>query len=333
MILKSYIVEQNVGILKTYQATLIYGENAGIKEDLKIEIQTQNRDGQIITFFENDILKNNLLYENIANQSLFAEKKIVFIHEASDKIIGQIEECIEKENKDVQIYIFADNLEKRSKLRTLFEKNSKLAILPCYKDNERTLITYINNKLKGAKGLTGEITNLIISNSSMDRRVIKNEIIKINDLFLDKKINKDEILELLNIKNDTGFDEIRDKALMGEKTNVNKLLSETEILNEEAFFYLNIINYRVLRLHEIVKINGNNNNYEKTIESLKPPIFWRDKPVINQQLTKWGRKKLEEILVKIGEAEILMKKNSFLRNDIIIKDLIINLTNKASSSS
>ena len=332
MILKSYIVEQNVEMLKTYQATLIYGENSGIKDDLKIEIRTQNKDSQIINFFENDILKNNLLYENIANQSLFAQKKIIFIQEATDKILNQITEVLEKENKEVQIYIFADTLEKKSKLRNLFEKDKKLAIFPCYQDNERTLITYINNKLKNFNGLTGEITNLIINNSNMDRSVIKNEIDKIKDFFINKKITKDQILEILNIKNDAGFDEIRDSALLGEKTRINKLLAETEILNDEAFFYLNTLYYRIMRLQEIVVLNGGDENYEKTLESLKPPIFWKDKPIVIQQLRKWSKKKLEDVLIKIGETEILMKKNSYLKNDVVIKDLIINLANKASKT-
>lgn len=334
MILKSYIVEQNIEILKNYRATLVYGENNGIKDDIKESIKNQNADSEIITFFENDILRNNLLYENIANQSLFSQRKIIFIHEASDKIFSQITECLEKENNSIQVYIFSEKLDKKSKIRNWFETDRQLAVFPCYEDNDRTLISYVGKHLKGYKGLTGEITNLIIDNSNMDRRIIKSELIKIKDFFIKKKINKDEILEILNIKNDSGFDKIRDKALIGEKTKINKLLSETEILNDEVYFYLNSLNYRIRRLYEIIEISENNpKNYEQVIEYLKPPIFWKDKPVIIQQLRKWSLKKLEEMTVKIGETEILMKKNSYIRNDIVIKNLIINLTNKACSTS
>ena len=132
MILKSYIVEQNIDILKKYKATLIYGENNGIKDDIKEEIRNKNKNSDVINFFENDLFKNNLLYENIANRSLFTERKIIFIQEASDKIFEQIEECLEKENKEIKVYIFADKLEKKSKLRNLFEKDKGLAIFPCY---------------------------------------------------------------------------------------------------------------------------------------------------------------------------------------------------------
>ena len=333
MILKSYIVEQKIETLNNYRATLIYGENNGVKSDIKEKIKHENKESEIITFFESDILRSNLLYENVINQSLFSEKKIIFIQEASDKIFDKIKESLEEENIDIKIYLFSGNLEKKTKIRSYFEKGKEVAIFACYEDNERTLITYIHSELKGFKGVTGEIVNLIIRNSDMDRRVIKNELDKIKIFFKDKQIDKKYILDILNIKKDSGFNEIRDRALMGEKMTLNKLLSETDILNEEVFFYLNNLNYRVLRLKEIVKLSeGNNKKYDQILETIKPPIFWKDKPVILQQLKKWNQEKLEKILAKISETEILMKKNSYIRNDIVIKDLIINLTRTASSS-
>ena len=333
MILKSYIVEQNIEVLNGYQGVLIHGKNHGIKDDVKKKIRNKNKNSEIIIFFEEEILKEkNILYQSVVNESLFWEKRVIFIQEATDKIFHQITECLGKENKNVQIYIFSENLEKKSKLRNLFEKKKTLAIFACYEDNERTLIAYVNKELQGFKGLSGEITNLIIYNSNMDRRAIKNELVKIKNFFLEKKIHENELLEILNIKDNTSFDEIRDYALNGEKRKINKLLSEIDIVNEETFFYLNNLNYRILKLKEIIMMSGNNKNkYEQNLENLKPPIFWKDKPVVIKQLEKWNLKELTQMTVKIGKIEILMKKNSHIRNDIIIKDLIVNLTNKASS--
>ena len=334
MILKSYIVEQNLDILKDYQATLIYGENNGIKNDIKEKIKNQKKDSEIINFFENDVIASDFLYENIVNESLFIKKKIIFIHESSDKIFDKILECLEKENNNIEIYILSENLDKKSKLRNWFEKTKKLAILPCYKDNEKTLSVYINKQLRDYTGLTGEVISLIINNSNMDRMIIKDELLKIQGFFKEKKINKEQVIEILNIKNNGAFEDIRDKALSGEKRRINQLLSETEILSEEVYFYLNNLNYRIMRLHEIIeKSEGNKNNYEQILENLKPPIFWKDKSIIIQQLEKWTQKKLEEMITKIGKTEILMKKSSYLKNEVIIKDLVISLTNKASTIS
>ena len=263
MILKSYIVEKDIKILDKYQAVLLYGENDGIKDDIKSKLKILNKDAEIINFFENEIIKNrNILYENIINESLFSEKKIIFIQSATDKILSEILESLEKENLNIKIFIFSDNLDKKSKLRSLFEKEKKLTIIPCYEDNERTMITYINQELAGYKGLTGELINLIISNSNTNRKIIQSEITKIKTFFLNKIIDKNLLLEILNIKNNADFDEIRDNALNGRKEKVNKLLSEFDLLNEDSFFYLNSLNYRILKLTEIQKINGNSGNFE-----------------------------------------------------------------------
>ena len=334
MILKSYIVEQNLEILKTYSATLLYGENQGIKDDIKNKLEKTNSNAEFLNLFEEEIIKNkNILYENIINDSLFNDTTIIFIQGASDKIFNQISESLNKIKTNIKIYIFSENLDKKSKLRNLFEKSKNFSVVPCYEDNERTLVNYITKELYGYKGLTGEIINLIINNSNMNRKAIQNEILKIKDFFVEKKITKENIIEILNIKNNANFEELRDKALNGEKNKINKLLSEIEILNDDCFFYLNNINYRIMKLLEIRKKNRDLSNFDEVINSIKPPIFWKDKPSFNQQLKKWNLDKLNKAVSKITDTEILMKKNSYISNEILIKDLIINLSNEAFSAS
>ena len=333
MILKSYIVEQQPKLLSGYKSVLLYGENEGIKSDVKSKLKDSNKGSEIITFFESEILKNkNILYENIINESLFNERKVIFIHTATDKIFNEISESLTKINNNVKIYIFSDSLDKKSKLRALFEREKYLAIFACYADNERTLINYINKELIGYKGITGELINIIIENSGSNRKIIQNEIVKIKNFFLEKKVNKNDLVEILNIKSDTRFEEIRDNALIGKVDKINKLLSETDLLSEDSFFYLNNINYRILNLIEIQKNNKILNNYENALENFKPQIFWKDKPMYVLQLKKWSIEKLNKIAQKICQTEILMKKNSNINKNIVIKKLVVSLSKEASTS-
>ena len=334
MILKSYIVEKDLKVLNSYKAVLLYGENNGIKDDVKSKLKNANKDAEKINLFEDEIINDrNILYKNTFNESLFASNKAIFIIGATDKIIDEILECVENENENIKIYIFSENLDKKSKLRNLFEKNKKLAIFPCYEDNDRSLINYISKELEGYSGLTGEIKNLIISNASMNRKIIQNEILKIKHFFISKKVDKENILEILNIKNNNSFNEMRDNTLAGEKKKINKLLAETEFLNEDSFVYLNNINYRLTRLLEVRKNNKNIENYEQIVDLLKPPIFWKDKAMFIRQLIKWDIKKLNIAILKIGETEFLMKRNSTVRKDVLIKNLILSLSEQISTSS
>ena len=334
MILKSYIVEKDLKVLNSYKAVLLYGENNGIKDDVRSKLKNANKDAEKINLFEDEIINDrNILYKNTFNESLFASNKAIFIIGATDKILDEILECVENENENIKIYIFSENLDKKSKLRNLFEKNKKLAIFPCYEDNDRSLINYISKELEGYSGLTGEIKNLIISNASMNRKIIQNEILKIKHFFISKKVDKENILEILNIKNNNSFNEMRDNTLAGEKKKINKLLAETEFLNEDSFVYLNNINYRLTRLLEVRKNNKNIENYEQIVDLLKPPIFWKDKAMFIRQLIKWDIKKLNIAILKIGETEFLMKRNSTVRKDVLIKNLILSLSEQISTSS
>ena len=311
----------------------MYGENEGLKDDVKKLIIEKYKDAEIINLFQDEIIKNNnLLFNNLNNNSLFNEKKIFFLYEISDKIFNIIQEVVESKNEDVQIFIFASILDKKSKLRNLFEKKHSLAIIPCYQDNERSLSVYIKTKLNNYKGVTQEIINIIINNSKLDRRIIKNEIIKIKDFFSKKVINRNELEILLNIRTNDNFEEIRDASLLGKKDKVNQLISETEFLPEDTFNYLYQMNMRINKLLEVKSINASIRNEELALDSVKPKIFWKDKPVYIQQLKKWDEEKLERALTKIFDLEVLMKRNSVIRKDILIKNLLVNLCKESSQT-
>ena len=333
MILKSYIIEKNINLISEYNCVLFYGENDGIKDDVKNEVKKTNQDAEVLNFFQEDIIKDETaIFRELDNLSLFSERKIIFIYEATDKIFKIISESLERTNTQVKIYIFSKLLDKKSKLRAFFEKEKKLAIIACYQDNERSLSNYITDKLKNFNGLNQEIINLIISNSNNDRRLINAEIIKIKSLYIDKKINKESLINLLNIKHDDDFNKIRDASLIGNKKKVNSLIGQIDFLPENTFFFIYNICNRINKLLEIQEITKNTNDSELALENIKPKIFWKDKPIYIAQLKRWNKSNLEKALSSIAELELLIKSNSAIRNDVLIKKLLVSLCVKASKS-
>ena len=333
MILKSFLIERNIQLLEKYNIALIYGENEGIKASLKKNIKNSSKGVETITIFQDEIIKNNeILIKELSNPSLFSSKKIIFLHEITDKIYKQIIDCLDLTNEDLKIFIFSPILDKKSKIRNFFEKSKKLAIIPCYQDTERNLIIYLNTELRDFKGASHEIINLIISNSNSDRRIIDNELIKIKSFFTNKIIETSQLLELLNIKLSRDFDEIRDASLLGYKKKVNLLLGQVQFQTEDYIFYLNNLSRRVAKLHEIKRINEDTNDIELALDMLKSKVFWKDKPVYIEQLKKWSLIELSKTLTEIGKVELMMKKNSMIRSDVLIKDLLINVCNRAANA-
>ena len=330
MIIKNYQFDISNEVKKRYKALLFYGVNEGLKKEYIDEIKKDNKNIEIYNFFEEEVIKNNqLFYENIFNNSLFEANKIIFLHEATDKIFNIVNECLNKLDQNIKLYIIANNLDKKSKLRQLFEKSQNEVAIPLYEDDEKTLLNYVKKELNEFKGLTNEVCNLIISNSKLDRRLIQNEIIKVKTFFYNKIIKKESLQNLLNLKKETGFDEIRDSAITGEKIKLNKLLSSNSLNKEDLFFFLNSLIFKFKKMKDL--LSSKDKSVESIIDNARPPIFWKEKPILKKQLNIWSKKNIDKIINTLNETEILAKKNSQIESSIIFNNLLVNICNEASS--
>ena len=332
MILKSYIIEKNLSSLDKIYVSLFYGENIGLKDEIKEKITERYKSCEKIILDQSEILRNEkVLNDQIYNTSLFNKDKIIFINDVSEKIKKTLLEVISEEQSNVKIFLFSTNLDKKSSLRGTFEKNKNLAIIPCYQDNERTLSEYTRNKLHEYKGLSQNIINLLVSNSGLDRKVLSNEIEKIKSLFSKKEIAQEKILQLINNPHNTEFDSLRDACLEADENRLNKNLGNVVFQNEDTFFYLNSLSLRIQKLMDLNNQLKIDNNLEIAMDNIKPKIFWKDKPVFQKQIKKWNLKKLEEGKKMISEVEIDIKTKFSGYNDIIIKNLLVRLYNKANA--
>ncbi len=328
MIYKSYIVEENFKILKN-DFVLFYGENLGLIQDFKEEIKKGYSNYKILKYNQDELLKNEEhFYSELKNKSLFDEKKIFFINHVSDKLLNLIENVIEKNTTD-KIFLFSDLLEKKSKIRNFFEKGSKTDVIPCYQDNSLSIKKIISKNFNNYPGFNSEIVNYLIDNCNLDRSKLRNEIDKIKTYFNKKSLNIEELDKLLNFKENNDFGKLKDAAILGDKINTNKLLSSTIIEEEKSVLYLAMINQRLSKLNEL---QNKNENIEKIIDKMRPPIFWKDKPVIINQAKKWNNGKLKEALNETFNFEIKIKSNSLLDKKIIIKKLLINICNLSSAA-
>ena len=329
MLIKSYIAENNIEVLNK-NLSLFYGENLGLKNDFRKKIKLKFKDAEIIYFNQEEILKNNeIIVREINNISLFEKKKIFFIDQVNDKFTDIAKKIFEI-NKDEKVFLFAEILEKRSKLRSFFENSKEVYIIPCYADNEITIKKIINERLKGFNGLTRENVNLISENSNLDRIKLNNEIDKIITYFQDKKIDEKELEILLDLKINDDFNLLRDEALKGNIHKTNKLLSETMLEEEKNVYYLNLINIRLNKIKELKKL-ALNKNIEAAISDLKPPIFWKEKDDFISQVKKWDSQKISKILQRTYDLEVKIKSNSLINKNSLMKKLIVDLCTLANS--
>ena len=330
MIYKSYLIEQNISLLDK-NLFLFYGENLGLKNELKDKIKFQNKKAEIINLSQDDIINNiDNFFNEVLNISLFDEKKIYFINQVNDKILDAIK-IIEPKIDSQKFYLISESLDKRSKIRNYFEKSNNCGVVACYIDNEISFKKIIIERLKNYKGVTTENINLISDKCNLNRDKLNNELDKIYTFFLEKNIDRNKLEILLDNKINNDFSLLKDEAFNGNRIETNKLLSDTIINSEKNILYLNIINQRLLKLNEIFKLIGQT-SLEKAIDMLKPPIFWKDKPAFLKQAKKWNINKIKKILNKTYNLELEIKSNSIVNKNILLKKLLIDICNLANAS-
>ena len=329
MIYKSYLIEENIDLLKNNIA-LFYGENLGLINEFKEILKLRKDSKNILKFNQDNIIKNqSLIFNEIKNISLFEKKKIIFIDDVNDKILKVIQEII-PEIGDNEIYLFGNVLEKKSKLRDLLEKSKDCDVVACYKDNEINIKKLIINKLKSFSGVTPQVINILAENSNQDRVKINNELNKIKTYFIDKKIEITQLEELINQKIDEDFNFVKDTALKGNNNKTNELLNSTVFEIENIPLYINIINQRLNRLKEVAN-SSKKKDLSIVINLLKPPIFWKDKPNFIEQAKIWDQKKLKNALKKTYDLEIKIKTNSAINKSVLVKKLLLDMCILANS--
>ena len=330
MIIKSY--EINKINLKKNNVYLLYGENEGFKNKV-IDDTFKKFSKNIYKYDEKEILNNKENFFNkILSKSFFETEKLIIILRSTDKIVNIIEEIIEKNIEDTKIILLANILEKKSKLRMLFEKNKNIVCVPFYADNFQTLNNIANTYFREKKiPISQETINILVARSRGDRLNLNNEITKIENFTKSKKIiNVDDILKLTNLAENYSVNELVDSCLAKNSKKTINILNENNYSTEDCILIIKTFLIKAKRLNKLKSQTKGNENIDQLITSFKPPIFWKDKEIIKEQVKNWTLKKVENLIYKINEIELLIKKNS--SNSInILFDFIITQSNKTNN--
>jgi DNA polymerase-3 subunit delta len=302
---------------------LFYGKNEWLKNDA-IDNLTKKVD-EIFYYDEKDILENqNNFLETVFSKSLFEKDKIIIIKRASDKILKIVKELSIKNLEDIIIILNADSLEKKSKLRSFFEKDKKLVCIPFYPDSDQILYKLAFNFLKNKKILISPFNiNLIIDKCSGDREKLFNELEKIEYFTKNgKKIDIMSISKLINLSENHSITELIDNCLAQNKKKIISILNENNFSNEECIIITRSFTVKAKKLLTLSKIFETNKNIDLTISSAKPPIFWKEKEITKNQILKWKPKNIKNLIYALSETELQIKKN--INNSInLITDFIL----------
>jgi len=298
---------------------LLYGKNEGLQNQTLKENFIINFKGEVIKYDEQEFIVN---YENIASEiltkSLFEDEKLIIVSRVSDKILRYIEELSDKKITDLKIVLKSSQLDKKSKLRSFFEKSKRLVVTPFYEDTDKSLAYEIEKFITKKKiKISREAVNLIISRSGGDRGNLNSELEKIlNYSATNNKIEFDTIKKLTNLVENYSVGELADDFLLKNKRGIAKILNENNYSSEDCMLILRTILNKSRRLLGIIEQNKISNNIDSVISKARPPIFWKEKEITVQQIQKWKPKKIKNLIYELNQLELNIKKN--LNNSIYL---------------
>ena len=325
MILKSF--ELNKLKLENHNFYLFYGNNEGLKEETIKDLFEKNYLDKIHRYEEKEILDNiDAFFNSVVTKSFFDNEKLIIINRTTDKIKVIVEELIEKNPEDIQFILNSNNLEKRSNLRKLFEKEKSTICVPFYEDNSQTLNSIISQFFRNEKiPISQQLINILIERSRGDRKNLNNELEKIKNFSLNKKsINLQELIKLTNLSDNYSASELIDHSLAKNTRKTVTILNENNYSDEDNIIIIRTLLAKLKRLVKIYELVDKKNNIDQAISLFKPPIFWKDKTLVTQQMKSWGIIELKNLIYESNEIELLIKKNSNLGKNILSNFIISN---------
>jgi DNA polymerase-3 subunit delta len=312
---------------------LFYGDNEGLKDESIKNLFEKNYSDRIHRYEEKEILDNrNNFFNTVLTKSFFDNEKLIIVNRATDKIRITIEELIEKNPEDIKIILNSKNLEKKSTLRKIFEKEKSIICVPFYEDNNQTLNSIISLFFRDKKiPISQQLINVLIERSRGDRKNLNNELEKIEAYSLSKKnLNLEEIIRLTNLADNYSASELVDHSLAKNTRKTVTILNENNYSDEDNIIIIRTLLAKLKRLVKIYELIDEENNIEQAVSASKPPVFWKDKPLVIQQIKSWKKDHLKNLIYKTNEIELLIKKNSTLAKNIL-SDFIIDNSKKVNN--
>ena len=307
---------------------LFHGKNHGLKNEKISELILKSKGSKILKYDEREIIENKeIFFDNVLNGSLFENKKLIIINRPSEKILSIIEILFNKKILDLIFIINANILEKKSKLRTFFEKDKNAISIAFYPDTNETLTKLTQNFFSKLKiPISYENINILVNKCGQDRHYLNNELKKV-ELFLThkKKLETSDLIKLVNLTENFSVNELIDTCLSKNKKKTINILNENNFVPEDCILIVRTFINKSKRLLNLLHEYNISKNLNETLSNARPPIFWKEKDIVKLQIKNWTPENVRDLIYSLSILENQIKKG-ILNPLHLLSDFILDKT-------
>ncbi len=297
----------------------LYGTNFGLvdllyKKSIKL-LNINVTDPFNVSKIDGSEFKENpfILEDNINTLSIFSERRFILLDLLNVTINKNIEniilDAIVKEDLNYVLIIKAGNVSSQSNLVKHFEKLNNSILTACYEENRGTIKNEINNLFfKHKVFFSEEFISYLSYKFSSDSLSNKMEIEKLES-FLENNnnISENSLTKLLTSSENINLNQIVNSCLSGETKISLSYLDKIYEKSDNNILLIRMFGKHFKTIEKILLLSQHGSSFSVTIDNLKPPIFFKEKPFFLSQCKLWSFKKINLIRKRLIDLELKTK--------------------------
>ena len=326
-----------------YPFILFYGSNHGLVNLLfklslnKLSIDTNDPFSVSRLNIQNLIDNPSCLSETLSTYSLISNKRTVLLdlsnYSLNKTITDIVISTLNLKIDNYNLFIKADNLRAQSEL-VQYVSNSKLGLLvPCYEEtffNIKTKLLNIfnENNIQFDSDFISEITSKFSNDSSINQM----EFDKLKTFLINNdKVDQMTLLNLINNNSDVNTNKVAVYCASGNVKDALFFYEKTIQSSKSPILVIKAVIKHFKIIENVLYLINNGNNIEYAMNSLQPPIFFKDKPHISAQAKIWTIKKINLVKKRLIDTEIKCK-NNIISDKLLIAQLVLSISIIAKNS-
>jgi DNA polymerase-3 subunit delta len=183
--------------------------------------------------------------------------------------------------------------------------------VPCYKDEGAGLETIIRDTLRGY-GLraNAEVIRFLAAQLNGDRQIILNELEKLSLYLGDEteEVTLDDAIAAIGENNDKSLDDLAHAVAAGDVVALCRLTDRLLAEGQVGFLLVRAVMRYLGRLRELASAKEAGQSLDMAIESLRPPVFFKAKPMLKSHAPRWTVASITEALARLQVLELDSKR-------------------------
>ena len=270
----------------------------------------------------------SILNDNISTFSMTKDKRVVLLdltYVTINKVIENIIlNTIKEKNNDFLLLIKSNNLGSKNELVRFIEKLDNGILVPCYEENSNNIKIQISRLFNQYKLIfSPDFVSTLSSKFNSDTSINLMEIKKLESFLMDNEnITEERILSIVTDNIDINLNKIIQHCSSGK---IQEALFSLDKIYENSNTAISITRLFVKQfkiIETVLLAVQKGSNMSETINNMRPPIFFKDRPLLTLQCQLWSLKKVDLIFKRLIEVELKLKSNIF-SNKILLSQFIL----------